>query len=99
MDLTEGSYDLHLERLRADSSAHDPPPLTPERLTAILAGLSSQDPDEQRWSQLELAGHPDDEPWNDDAFTDELRHLLESADPSVSAPAGVARPRPLASTW
>lgn len=99
MDLTEGSYDLHLERLRADSSAHDPPPLTPERLTAILAGLSSRDPDEQRWSQLELAGHPDDEPWNDDAFTDELRHLLESADPSVSATAGVARPRPLASTW
>jgi len=33
-DLTPGSYDRHLERLRAVRAVHDPPPLTPERLRA-----------------------------------------------------------------
>ncbi len=53
-DLTEGSYDRHLERLRAERSANDPPPLTPERLRSLVEAIRADDPDEQRWARYEL---------------------------------------------
>lgn len=60
-DLTPGSYDRHLERLRAESSLIDPPPLTPERLRSLLDSIRGPDPDEQRWARYELdAALPDE---------------------------------------
>ncbi len=47
-DLTDGSYDRHLDHLHAEQSAHDPPPLTHERLRALLRAIASSDPDERR---------------------------------------------------
>ena len=54
-DPTEGTYDRHLERLRADRSAHDPAPLTPQRLRSLLVAATSSDVDDQRWAESELA--------------------------------------------
>ncbi len=61
-DLTEGSYDRHLDLLRAEQSAHDPPPLTPERLRALLRLIAGSEPDDQRWveDELHLWEEPDD---------------------------------------
>ena len=61
-DLTDGSYDRHLEHLHAEQSAHDPPPLTDERLRALLRAMASGDPNEQRWAEdeLRLFEEPDD---------------------------------------
>ncbi|HET7763446.1 MAG TPA: hypothetical protein VFL46_13860, partial [Phycicoccus sp.] len=67
-DLTPGSYDQHLEKLRAEKAAHDPPPLTPERLHELVALVTgSEHPDPQVWAEhepdeaisadLELADH------------------------------------------
>ena len=64
-DLTQGSYDRHLERLRAEQAALDPPPLTPERLRTLLAAVASNDPDERRWADHELAISVDDDAWSD----------------------------------
>ncbi len=36
-DLTPGSYDRHLGRLRAERAAHDPPALSPARLRELLS--------------------------------------------------------------
>ena len=61
-DLTPGSYDRHLERLRAERAAHDPAPLTPERLREIVDLVTSSDePEESRWADHELADHELDE--------------------------------------
>ncbi len=62
-DLTDGSYDRHLHRLRAHRAQHDPPPLTPERLRTLLAALAGEDPDGQRWAEHELATSELDEEW------------------------------------
>jgi hypothetical protein len=62
-DLTAGSYDRHLERLRAESSLLDPPPLTPERLASLLASVRGPDPDEQRWARYELDRALPEETW------------------------------------
>jgi hypothetical protein len=51
-DLTDGSSNRHLERLRAERSAHDPPPLTPRRLRSLLVAATSSDVDDQRWAEL-----------------------------------------------
>jgi hypothetical protein len=67
-DLTPGSYDAHLDRLRAERSANDPPPLTPERARSLLDAIRGEDPNEQRWARYELEldpPQPDDE-WPDD---------------------------------
>ena len=61
-DLSPGSYDAHLNRLRAERSANDPPPLTPERLRSLLDAINGDDPNEQQWARYELdASQPDDE--------------------------------------
>ena len=70
-DLTPGSYDRHLEHLRAERSANDPPPLTPERLRSLVLALQDDDPDEQRWARYELHESWPDDPWPDDL---ELEH-------------------------
>ena len=51
-----------LELLRAEQSAHDPPPLTPERLRALLLSFASSEPDDQRWAEDEL--HLWEEPYD-----------------------------------
>ncbi|MGB7819111.1 MAG: DUF222 domain-containing protein [Ornithinibacter sp.] len=66
-DLSEGSYDRHLERLRAERRANDPPPLTPERLRTVLEAVKGSDPDEERWAGYELEDPPPCEPWWDEA--------------------------------
>ena len=66
-DLTEGSYDRHLERLRAERSANDPPPLTPERLRSLVEAIRGDDPDEQRWARCELEDAVPEPIWEDDA--------------------------------
>jgi hypothetical protein len=54
-DLSPGSYDRHLDRLRAERAAHDPPPLTPERLRELVRlAASADDLDERRWAEHEL---------------------------------------------
>ncbi|HET7763185.1 MAG TPA: hypothetical protein VFL46_12545, partial [Phycicoccus sp.] len=79
-DLTPGSYDQHLEKSRAEKAAHDPPPLTPERLHQLARMVIGSDPDESRWADHELVDHElaeatltwDTEPdGHDDDFTDE----------------------------
>ncbi len=62
-DLSPGSYDEYLERLRAERSANDPPPLTPERLRSLVDALEAEDPNERRWARYELdASAPEDWP-------------------------------------
>ncbi len=70
-DLTEGSYDRHLERLRAERCANDPPPLTPERLRSLVEAIRGDDPDEQRWARYELEDAMPEPTWEDDAGLDE----------------------------
>ncbi|PKW25711.1 HNH endonuclease signature motif containing protein [Phycicoccus duodecadis] len=65
-DLEPGSYDRHLEKLRAERAVHDPPPLTPERLRLLLDGLWVDDPAEQAWAESELGWMTSDDPWPDD---------------------------------
>ena len=61
-DLSPGSYDAHLDRLRADRSANDPPLLTPQRLRSLVDAIRGDDPNEQRWARYELdATQPEDE--------------------------------------
>ncbi|HMM96281.1 DUF222 domain-containing protein [Phycicoccus sp.] len=69
-DLTSGSYDRHLERLRAEQARHDPPPMTDERLRSLLDALIDDDHDERRWAEAELAWSMDDEPWSEDLTGD-----------------------------
>jgi hypothetical protein len=69
-DLTEGSYDRHLERLRAEEAVNDPPPLTPERLRVLVDAIRCEDPEEQRWAKYELELARPDEPWWDEADPD-----------------------------
>ena len=69
-DLTEGSYDRHLERLRAERSANDPPPLTPERLRSLVEAIRADDPDEQRWARYDLDDARPEPTWEDDAGLD-----------------------------
>ncbi len=66
-DLDVGSYDRHLERLRAERAAHDPPPLTPERLTTLLDAVRETDPEAQRWAEAELSWWAAENPWADEA--------------------------------
>jgi hypothetical protein len=79
-DLTEGSYDRHLELLQVEQSAHDPPPLTSERLRALFQVIASRDPDDQRWAEDELHlweeaadGFEDDVP--DDVWAERVGHV------------------------
>ncbi|HNV42486.1 MAG TPA: HNH endonuclease [Ornithinibacter sp.] len=71
-DLDPGSYDRHLERLRAERAANDPPPLTPERLRSLVAAIQGDDPEERRWARDELELSQPDEPWWDDGESDVL---------------------------
>lgn len=71
-DLTEGSYDRHLERLRAERSANDPPPLTPERLRILVEAVRGDDLDEQRWARYELDDAMPEPTWEDDASPQEI---------------------------
>ncbi|HET6969144.1 MAG TPA: DUF222 domain-containing protein, partial [Ornithinibacter sp.] len=81
-DLNQGSYDRHLERLRAERSAQDPPPLTPERLRRLVEAIRGDDPDERRWAAAELTDHEHDhgdpvESWEDQDWADDLRRERE----------------------
>ena len=71
-DLHEGSYDRHLERLRSQEGAADPPALTPERWRALLAALHGDDPDEQRWAGYELDDALPDPWWEDQPSAREI---------------------------
>ena len=79
-DLTECSYDRQLELLHAEQSAHDPPPLTPERLRALFRAIASSDPDDHGWAEdeLHLWEEPDD-PFHhdvpDDVWADRMGHV------------------------
>ena len=63
-DLSPGSYDEYLDRLRAERSANDPPPLTPERLRSLVDALAAEDPNERRWARYELDASASDEDWS-----------------------------------
>ncbi len=54
-DLSPGSYDRHLERLRAERAVHDPQPLSPGRIAELLAAIRDADPDQERWLEAELS--------------------------------------------
>ena len=54
-DLTPGSYDRELDRLRRERAMNDPPPLTPERLALFRRALAGDDRDEHRWASFELS--------------------------------------------
>ena len=70
-DLSPGSYDAHLNRLRAERSANDPAPLTPELLRSLLDAINGDDPHEQQWAMYELdASAPDDE-WSEELSPDD----------------------------
>ncbi|MEO5610332.1 MAG: HNH endonuclease, partial [Ornithinibacter sp.] len=89
-DLTQGSYDRHLERQRAERAANDPPPLTPERLAELVAiasrKISEEHPEtaaaEREWAPHQLREHDDlgfEEAWHDEAFTPEILEEHERA--------------------
>ena len=79
-DLLDGGYDRHLTGLERERSAHDPPPLTPERLTELVAAIAGSDPPDRRWAELELqlelgeAVDPDESWWHDESWHDEPEH-------------------------
>ena len=81
-DLQDGSYDRHLERVRAEQASQDPPPLTPERLRSLLDALAGKDLDDRRWAATELTDHEDDpddplESWQAQDWADDLRRERE----------------------
>ena len=84
-DLSPGSYDEHLDRLRAERSANDPPPLTPERLRSLLDAIHGDDPNEQRWARYELDASATDEEWSDEWSPDDewVQGNLASLHPSA----------------
>ncbi len=49
-DLSPGSYDRYLHRLRSERAAHDPPPWSAERWRELLDALGGDDLDELRWA-------------------------------------------------
>ena len=56
-DRTHGSYDRHLERLRAERAVADPRPLTPDRVAELVAAIQADDPDDPGgayWAKVEL---------------------------------------------
>jgi hypothetical protein len=67
-DLSPGSYDRHLERLRAERSLADPPRLTPERLRSLLDSIRGSDPDERRWARYELDAALPDDVWLEESW-------------------------------
>ena len=85
-DLTPGSYDHHLEQLRAERAAHDPPVLTPERLaelvTIVRAAGDTGDHDARRYAELELTEATAWDTWDHDHETpdipDEIRCEIEA---------------------
>ena len=84
-DLSPGSYDEHLDRLRAERTANDPPPLTPERLRSLLDAIHGDDPNEQRWARYELDASATDEEWSDEWSPDDewVQGNLASLHPSA----------------
>jgi HNH endonuclease len=59
-DRTHGSYDRHLQRLKAEQSVADPRPLTPDRVAELLAAIHADDPDDpggRYWAKVELDHH------------------------------------------
>jgi hypothetical protein len=71
-DRHEGSYDLHLERLRAQEAGVDPPALTPHRWRGLLDAVRGNDPVEQRWARCELDEALPDPGWEDEASPREI---------------------------
>lgn len=54
---TVGSYDRHLERLRAERAVADPRPLSPDRVAELVAAIHADDPggpDQAYWARVEL---------------------------------------------
>ena len=84
-DLSPGSYDEHLDRLRAERTANDPPSLTPERLRSLLDAIHGDDPNEQRWARYELDASATDEEWSDEWSPDDewVQGNLASLHPSA----------------
>ncbi len=94
-DLSPGSYDRHLERLRAERARPDPPPLTDDRVRLLLATLHDPDTDslEQWWAADALDWSTDDDPWPDGPWPDDLwpddSHLGHPAESAADlAPVG-----------
>ena len=88
-DLTVGSYDRHLERLRAERCSNDPPPLTPGRVAELLTRVTGEIADDDRlehdWAAYQLAESDVEldgveESYLDDALTpDILEHLARAS--------------------
>jgi hypothetical protein len=62
-DLTPGSYDHHLQRLRRERAEHDPPPLTRQRLLELVADLTDADDTTRRLARHDLDQHADEQYW------------------------------------
>ena len=77
-DRTHGSYDRHLERLRAERGVADPRPLTPAQVAQLVAAIQADDPDDPggrtgpRSSSTTTATNTNngDNPWNGPSFED-----------------------------
>ncbi len=54
-DLTPGGYDRHLEELQAERAAHDPPPMTAERLRRLVQAVRGDDVEDRCWAEFQLA--------------------------------------------
>ena len=54
-DLAPGGYDRHLDELKAERAAHDPPPMTTERLRALVEAVRGDDLEDRRWAEFQLA--------------------------------------------
>ena len=53
-DLTPGGYDRHLEQVTAQRAAHDPPPMTGERLRALVQAVRGDDLEDRAWAEFQL---------------------------------------------
>jgi hypothetical protein len=75
-DLTPGSYDRHLERLRAERAAHDTARPSPERLRALVASVSAGDELDARRRAERRLGAAEAETCRgpDDVVSGEVRH-------------------------
>ncbi|MEO7423278.1 MAG: hypothetical protein ABIU87_12915, partial [Ornithinibacter sp.] len=89
-DLTQGGYDRHLERQRAERMHNDPPLLTPQRLAELVAIVSRKISDEhpetaaaeRQWAAFQLRDHDVlgvTEAWLDEACAPEILEEHELA--------------------
>lgn len=86
---THGSYDRHLERLRAERAVADPRPLTPARVAELVAAIQVDDPHDAYWAKVELDHERDEhEQWRQSLEWAALRADMppDEPDPAFSYP-------------